>query len=330
MKVPTLVHQILPEEDGMLLRALLRGPLGLSAGVVRRAKRLERGITLDGAPVFVNVTVRQGQQLRVLLDDGSSSPGVPPTPGAIDLRYEDEHLFVLCKPAGLCVHPSPGHPSDSLGNLLRYYCDQRGLACTLRPVNRLDRGTSGLLVLARHPQVQTALTAQMRAGTFHRIYYALTLAAPQPAVGTVSLPIARVPGSALRRQVNPRGVPAVTHYETLSIGAGGALLRLRLETGRTHQIRVHMSALGCPLAGDFLYGREDPALIRHTALHAGDLCFRHPFSGETLSFSASPPPEFLRCQALLGITPSPDTFSGSPCLPASDAGPCSPPAPLSR
>ncbi len=330
MALPALTHQVLPEEDGMLVRTLLRGRLGLSAGVVRRAKALPGGITLDGEPVFVTARARNGQLLRILLDGGGSSQRVVPVAGTPDIRYEDEHLLVVCKPAGLCVHPSPGHQEDSLGNLLRYYYDRRGLSFTLRPVNRLDRGTSGLLVFARHSHIQTALSGQMREGLFHRVYYAVTLAPPHPPAGVVTLPIARVPGSALRRRTDPAGAPAITRYETVTAGPNGALLRLRLQTGRTHQIRVHMSALGCPLAGDFLYGQEDPALIGHTALHAGRLSFRHPMTGAALDFSAAPPPEFLRCLALLGLTPPPGTFSGLPCLPGGDAGPCSPPAPPLR
>ena len=328
--LPALVHTVTPEEDGMLLRTLLRQRLGLSAGVLRRAKRLPGGITVGGQPAFVTVTVRAGDRVEILLDGGESSRSVAPTPGTPDLRYEDEHLLVVCKPAGLCVHPGPGHASDSLGNLLRWHYQSRGLPFTLRPVNRLDRGTSGLLVFARHPQAQTELARQMTQGGYQRTYYAVCLGVPPRDAGTVDLPIGRAPDSALRRRVDPGGQRAVTHYEVLARGDGASLLRLGLDTGRTHQIRVHMSALGCPLAGDFLYGREDPDLIPHTALHAGELRFLHPMTGEPMGFSAGPPEEFLRCLDRLSLTPPPGTFSGSPCPPGDDAGPCSPPAPPSR
>lgn len=318
---PFLIHQVTPEEDGMLLRTVLRQQLQLSAGTVRRAKQLPDGILLDRVPVFVSVRVHTGQQIQIRLNGESGSSSVLPVPGPLDLRYEDEHLLVIYKPAGLCVHPSPGHFEESLANYLRYAYSSEESFFIPRIVNRLDRGTSGLLIVARHAQAQATLSQQIRCGTYRRTYFAITLGVPQPAEGTIRLPIGRAPDSVLRRQVISQGTAAVTHYQVLAQSAHGALVQLQLKTGKTHQIRVHMQALGTPLAGDFLYGTEDPSLISHTALHAGRLCFYHPIHGEKLFFSAPPPPEFFSCMDQLGITPPPGIFSGLPFRPEGGAVP---------
>ncbi len=278
--------------SGQKVDTLLRKELHLSGTVIRRIKWLPDGILLDGDRVFTSARVSPGQVLSVLVGDNSVTSGIVPTPGVLDIVYEDEDLLTLNKPAGCSVHPGPGHYSDTLGNFLMYYYESAGILADFHPVHRLDKGTSGLLVVAKHPHAQEQLKNALHTPSFCRTYLAVCDGVPVPASGTVSAPIGPAAGSLVQQQVRPDGKPAVTHYRTLASFSGRSLMELTLETGRTHQIRVHMAYLGCPLTGDFLYGREDPLLIARPALHSFRLSFLHPITGEPLSFTAPPPEDF--------------------------------------
>ena len=281
-----------PSRAGQKVDTLLRKELHLSGTVIRRVKWLPDGILLDGIRVFTSARVSPGQVLSVLVGDTAVTSGIVPTPGALDIVYEDEDLLVLNKPAGLSMHPGPGHYSDTLGNFLMYYYESAGILADFHPVHRLDKGTSGLLVVAKHPHAQEQLKNALHTPSFRRTYLAVCDGVPAPPNGTVSVPIGPVEGSLVQQQVRSDGKRAVTRYRTLAAFSGRSLVELTLETGRTHQIRVHMAYLGCPLTGDFLYGREDRALIARPALHSFRLSFRHPISGEPLSFTAPPPEDF--------------------------------------
>ncbi len=161
------------------------------------------------------------------------------------------------------------------------------------PVHRLDKGTSGLLVVAKHAHAQDQLRCQLHTDQFRRTYLAVCEGVPDPPAGVVDAPLGRVPESLIQQEVRPDGLPARTHYETLASVQGRALLRLVLETGRTHQIRVHMAYIGHPLTGDFLYGTEAPEVIPRPALHSAELSFRHPVTKEQMTFS-QPMPEDMR------------------------------------
>jgi len=225
-----------------------------------------------------------------------------PAPGPLDIVYEDPDLLVLNKASGVAVHPGPGHYNDTIGNFLLHYYDSRGEEGDFHPVHRLDRGTSGLMVVARHPHAQEILKGQLHTADFHRTYLAVCEGAPEPPAGTVDAPLGPREGSLVEQCVRPDGKPARTRYETIRQAEAVSLLRLKLETGRTHQIRVHLAWLGHPLVGDFLYGREDPGLIRRPALHSAELSFRHPITGKQLSFS-QPLPEDMAA-LLEGLPPS--------------------------
>jgi 23S rRNA pseudouridine1911/1915/1917 synthase len=270
------------------VETLLRRDLRCSAAVVRTAKGVPDGILLDGVHVRTCDLARPGQVLSILLSDREEGD-LQAAPGPVEIVYEDPDILVLHKAAGVAVHPSPGHFDDTLGNFLAYYYKEAGIPFVFRPVNRLDRGTSGLMVAARHAHAQELLKGQLHTGAFRRIYLAVCQGTPEPEQGVVDRPIGRQDGSVLRRQVRPDGARAVTRYQVLKTRSGRALVRLELETGRTHQIRVHMADLGCPLVGDFLYGEEDPALIGRTALHAWQLSLAHPLTGERLEFTAPLP-----------------------------------------
>jgi len=284
-------------EESMASRrvdSLLRNELGLSGSAVKRAKTVPDGLTLDGRIVHTDERVAKGQILSVAVGDMMHSDGPVPKEGPLKIVYEDEDILVLNKDAGVAVHPGPGHYDDTIGNFVMDYYQKSGLAAGFHPVNRLDRGTSGLMVLSKHGYGQERLKAQLHTNKFLRTYLAICDGMPEPPSGVVDAPIGRADGEVLRREVRPDGAPAVTHYETLSATRGRSLVRLVLETGRTHQIRVHMACLGCPLTGDFLYGKEDKDLIGRAALHSAHVELTHPVTGRRLAFDAPLPPDIRK------------------------------------
>ena len=221
--------------------------------------------------------------------DPAGPPRVVPAEGPLDIVYEDADVVVLNKAPGVLVHPSHGHFDDTLGNFLMYHYKQAGDESGFHPVHRLDKGTSGLLVVAKHPHAQERLKNQLHTGDFRRVYLAVCDGAPPQVAGVVDAPIGRVDGSLTRRAVRPDGQPARTHYKVVRSCGPRTLVELELETGRTHQIRVHMAHLGCPLTGDFLYGTENRALIDRPALHSAQLELAHPITGERLRFTVPLP-----------------------------------------
>ena len=273
-----------PEEAGVKVDTLLKKHLLLSGTVVRRIKWLEDGILVDGQRVNTRFCPWEGQVLSVRLSDPERRSGILPAPGPLDIVYEDGDMIVLNKAPGIPVHPGPGHFSDTLGNFLLHYYDQTGVEADFHPVHRLDRGTSGLLVAAKHPHAQEVLKNQLHTPDFRRGYLAVCEGHPSPAAGVIDAPLGPRPGSLVEQMVREDGKAARTRYEVLGVCGGRALLSLELDTGRTHQIRVHMAHLGHPLTGDFLYGTEDPGLIPRPALHSARLELRHPITGETMSF----------------------------------------------
>lgn len=290
MSARYLCVPITGELEGVEVNTILRRHLHLSGTVLRRIKWLADGITVDGVRVTVRHRVHQGEVLSVRLTNPAPISGTVPTPGPLDILWEDEDLVVVNKPAGTLVHPSGGHCADTLGNFLMYHYQQTGQDCDFHPVHRLDKGTSGLLVVAKHPHAQERLKQQLHTPSFRRVYLAVCNGAPPTPCGTVDAPVGLAQGSWMLRQVSPQGQHARTHYRVLQTWEGGSLVQLELDTGRTHQIRVHMAHLGCPLTGDFLYGREQRDLIARPALHSYFLSFTHPITREPLSFT-QPLPE---------------------------------------
>ena len=289
MSARYLTLKITPGLAGLEVNTLLRRRLGLSGTVLRRIKWLEDGITLDGARVNVRVRAKEGQTLAVRLTDPELTSGVAPIPGPLDIVYEDWDLIVLNKAPGVLVHPGHGHFDDTLGNFLMYHYKITGEESDFHPVHRLDKGTSGLLVAAKHPHAQERLKLQLHTGGFRRVYLAVCDGAPPAPSGVVDAPIGLAEGAPDRRAVHPGGKPARTHYRVLRVCGPRALVELELETGRTHQIRVHMAHLGCPLTGDFLYGTENRALIARPALPSARLELTHPIPGTPLRFAAPLP-----------------------------------------
>ena len=289
-----------PEEEGKRVDAILRRH-GLSTAAICRSKRRPHGLLVDGEDIYTSYLVHAGQVVAILADDRAPSDIVP-NEGPVDIRYEDEDLLVVDKPPGLAVHPCAGSWEDSLGARLVHYYGQIGLGADFHPVHRLDKGTSGLMVVAKHPAAQHALTQTLHSGDFLREYLAVCQGCPAPRWGVIDAPLGRTDTSYIRQEVRPDGKRARTHYEVVETTPRFSLVRLQLETGRTHQIRVHMAYLGHPLVGDFLYGTEAPHLIPRPALHSARLELKQPFTGARLTFEAPLPEDMAR---LLDTTKGP-------------------------
>lgn len=287
-----LSFPVTPAQEGRRVDAILRHH-GLSTSAIRRAKHRPGGLQVDGEDIYTSYLVHAGQTVSILADDKAPSDIVP-FDGPVDIRYEDADLLVVDKPPGLTVHPCAGNWEDSLGARLVAYYQKTGLTAGFHPVHRLDKGTSGLMAVAKHPAAQHALTAALHSGAFHREYLAVCEGIPDPADGVVDAPLGRTDTSFIKQEVRPDGKSARTHYEVVQAGTPFSLLRLVLETGRTHQIRVHMAHLGHPLAGDFLYGTEDLELIGRPALHSARLELTQPFTGERLTFESQLPQDMAR------------------------------------
>lgn len=283
-----LTYTVPERLDGCLLRDLMKRELGFSVKQITRMKQNPGAIQCNETPVYVIHQVKTGDFLRFLLEDVAKSQRIVPTQGEIDIRFENQDLLVVHKPAGLAVHPAPGDRENTLGNFVAWHYRAEREAFVYRPVNRLDRGTSGLMVIAKNAYTHAALAREMHSALFLREYLAVAEGIPDVAEGTIDAPIARAEGSVLKREVAEHGAKAVTHYRVEKVVNGRSLVRLTLETGRTHQIRVHMAHIGCPLVGDFLYGEESNEISR-AALHSAKLQFCPPNSDTFLTLEAPIP-----------------------------------------
>ena len=278
-----------------IVRDLLFRELGLSFGLLAKIKNIPNGLTQNGVPVFVTAKVNKGDEVRVILESGEDySENIFPEKLPLRMIYEDEDILILDKPAGMPVHPSKGHIRDSLANGIVGYYAEKGLKFTFRCVNRLDKDTSGLVAVAKNAYTHHKLTEQMNTGELKRTYLALAEGIVTPSEGTVETDIRRIPGRAtIKREVCPdgQGEKAITQYRVLERINGRSLLKIQLETGRTHQIRVHFSHLGYPLTGDWLYGREQDTFRQ--ALHSAALRLVQPLTKKELFFSSPLPEDFL-------------------------------------
>ncbi len=288
----TVSVTVTQEDEGKRVRTVLRLRLGFSAHAVRSLTRREDGIRINGQRAFASAIVRAGDVVTAAISDVKpADPGIVPCDMPLPVVYEDEYLLVADKPAGMAALSSSLRPdTPTVAGALAY---QRGAASVFHVVNRLDKGTSGLMVVAKSGYVHNLLRRLLHTGDFYREYRGICVGCPNPRSGVIDLPIGREDGSAVKRCVRPDGAPSRSRYEVLEDRGGLSLLRLVPETGRTHQLRVHMAAIGCPLAGDWLYGVEDPALIDRPALHSCLLRLRHPVTGEVLTLSSPLPPDLL-------------------------------------
>ena len=277
-------------DAGLALGRVVRGRMGVSARQLARAKALD-AVFVNGQPRHADYRVAEGDRVTLELNERPPAFCAQPEDAPCLIVYEDEDIYVIDKPAPLAVQSSPRQENNTLENRLAGYFRSDGFI--FRPVNRLDKGTSGLMAAAKHAHAQMALAKQLHTPSFVREYLALTERAPEADEGVIDLPIGKADGATVKRCIRDDGKPSLTHYRVLERESGAALLRLRLETGRTHQIRVHAAALGHPIAGDTVYGSEKNTLgLSGQCLHAMVLGFEHPRTGEYLEFSAPLPPYF--------------------------------------
>lgn len=277
--------------DGRSVGSLLARELGVSETLMRRLKRRAGGITLNGTRVFTTARAHLGDVLRA---DVSDDPALRPAPreAAFSILYEDEDVIVIDKPAGMASHASTRAPDmPSAEGALAWYLPAN---VAPHPVSRLDRGTSGAMTFAKSGYVHELFRRRLGTEDFYKEYIGICLNAPDPPAGAVDAPTGFAEGSRYKRAVRTDGVPSRTEYETLETRNGLSLVRLIPRTGRMHQLRVHMAHIGCPLAGDWLYGREDRALIARPALHARYLRFKQPVTGAVVEVWAQWPQDMGR------------------------------------
>ncbi len=308
--MPTLTA--LPEDRGLRLDAWLAKRLPELSRARLQALITQGCVTLQNRPVKASLKVVPG--LTASVEIPPPQPATPqPEPIPLHIIYEDADIVVLDKPAGLVVHPAAGHASGTLVNALLHHCpDLQGIGGELRPgiAHRLDRDTSGLMVAAKNDAALTGLQAQFKAHQVRKVYLAIAAGQPDPPSGRIESLIGRSAQDRKKMSARPaRGRSAVTHYETVRAYGDWSLLRVRIETGRTHQIRVHLSHLGHPVAGDPVYGRGPavslPAPAPRQMLHAAELAFTHPRTGKPLAFQAPLPPDMQRLlDALASSLPS--------------------------
>ena len=295
----TLQYKITEKDQGKTVEQFLRSK-GYSHRLVVKLRNSPTGLTIGGELAFTIHRLQAGEILIATLEE-ENSQNIVPVELPLNIVYEDEDILVVNKDAGVPIHPSQGHFDHTLANAVAWYFQQQNIPFVFRCINRLDRDTTGLLILAKNMLSGAILSDQMKKREIHRIYLAITEGKTDPA-GTINRPIGRADHSLILRQVDPdKGDPACTHYlqkcwhpktfypATLSVPQDGlSLVQLQLETGRTHQIRVHMTSIGHPLIGDTLYNPET-ALLARQALHSYRLAFTHPVTGVPLEFTSSLP-----------------------------------------
>lgn len=275
------------EYDKKKIREFLKDGLGYSTRLIRGAA-IDKRLFVNGKVVKLNQIVSTGDKVEIVLSKDESQ-NIEPEKMDLDIVYEDEDLLVINKAPYMVVHPTKSHGNGTLANGVLYYFKEKGENCIVRLVSRLDMNTSGLIIIAKNQFAHMALSREMQGTDFKKIYLAVTHGTLEKEKGTIDLPIYRPNEETIKRVIDDRGQRSITHYEVKEKFNNGQLVELLLETGRTHQIRVHLSHLGCPIYGDSLYGEEDGDLIQRQALHAYGLEFKNPRTGKIISLRANLP-----------------------------------------
>ena len=288
-----LTYPVPPLEEGLCVAQFLKKRRYSSANITD-LKKMEESILINGSPAFMVARLHTGDVLTVQIRELVSSPKIPPSPIPLNIVYEDEDLLVVNKPADMPIHPSMHNYTNSLGNAAAWYFAQQNCPFVFRCINRLDHNTSGLTIIAKHLVSGSILSSMVKGREIHREYLGIVRGTLTPPSGTITAPLGRKPGSVIERTIDfENGESAVTHYQAIAVRNGHTLVRLHLETGRTHQIRIHMKYLGHPLIGDSLYN-PDMEWIQRQALHSYRLCFTHPITGEAMEFTSPLPKDMCR------------------------------------
>ncbi len=285
-----LSYTVTKGSEGMSVKHVLTEIFSMSHSHISRLKRREGGILINGEACYVNKRCVPGDTVTALISDPPDTKRLDPMDKPLDIVYEDEWLCVVDKPAGLTVHPERSGLGGSVENALTAHFKEDEFVHT---VSRLDRGTSGLMTVAKSGYVHERMIRLLHTPDFYKEYLGVLSRVPDEGSGFVRLPIAHPEGSNFKMEVRGDGLPSETEYEVLSVSGERALARLVPHTGRMHQLRVHMAAIGCPLAGDWLYGEEIEE-ISHAALHSHYLKFRHPMTGGIVELESELPDEIKR------------------------------------
>ncbi len=297
--IRTFHFAITSKESGMPIGFYLKS-MGVSSSCLIQLRKAPGSILINDQPVLMKTPLKDGDNLTVILKEPKASEHIPAVPLPLHIIYEDEDILVLNKPADMPIHPSMDNYENTLGNAVAYYYRDQ-MPFVYRCVNRLDRDTTGLTIVAKN-QISAGILSQMVSERLiKREYIAISSSSSLPSFGTIDAPIARKEASVIERVVDfERGEKAITHYEQIAFNKERnlSMLLLHLETGRTHQIRVHMKHIGAPLIGDYLYN-PDMTYIQRQALHSYRLTFHHPITKEPMQFIA-PVPEDM--QKAIGIS----------------------------
>lgn len=290
-----LISYVVKNDKFENIKDILKGHFMISDRLLLKLKNNNK-VFLNNTPCNIKDKVNLNDTISFSLDFIEDNSNIVSTEMNLDIIYEDEHYLVLNKPAGIAVHPSILHYDNSLSNGVKYYFDSINLKKKIRPVNRIDKDTSGLVLFAKNEYIQECLVKQMNLNQFNKEYIAIVEGVLKSSNGTIDLPIARKENSIIERCVNCNGDKSITHYRVLKEGQINntkfSVVKCILETGRTHQIRVHFSSIGHPILADTLYGNSS-SLISRQALHSLQMEFVHPITNENVKYIAKIPEDFL-------------------------------------
>ena len=279
----TLTYTVTEEFDNQRMDTLLRTHFQISGSLLKELKQTDDGLTVNGSRVRSIDKVHKGDLVSVTMHE-TASENIPPVKHDFKVIYEDEDILIVSKPAGMPTHTSMGNYYNTLSNAIMYYYAENGEERVFRAVNRLDKDTSGLMCIAKNRYIHARLCSAFGTKAVQRKYLAIVCGKCTDS-GTIDQPISREAEGIIKRTVSDSGARAITHYKSIKTFGNYSLIELELETGRTHQIRVHMSYIGYPLLGDWLYGKEEKELFPRQALHSYYLKLTHPITGKILEFS---------------------------------------------
>lgn len=279
-----LQYTVSEQDNFFNIKELIKCKFNISDRLLTKLKK-NNYIFLNKLPCNIKEQVTVNDIIEIDLGYSEDNSNIVPSQMNLNILYEDEYILIVNKPYNMPVHPSMAHFTDSLSNGVKYYFDSINLHKKIRPVNRLDRDTSGIVIFAKNEYIQECLIKQMANKTFIKEYIAICKGYSEKKEGTIIAPIARKKGSIIERCIDSTGDTAITHFYITKSSNSHSIVNLKLETGRTHQIRVHLAHIGLPIIGDTLYGVPS-SLIDRQALHSSKICFIHPISNEQLEINA--------------------------------------------